>query len=1021
MKFRQHIDKHRLLYIIGILIAFSVGNLIGRSFYHTNDVAPSSNSAAQQLYFAYLQQKIIRERREDKRQDKDVDEEEDEEDDNDAEVINQKENGVYVGDEKDKGAPTLSQKDNKAKLDIVTIVNEPEKTHGDAQNKKSETYPVRKKTFDGVDYRDENVEDNTETNGKEGDNAGEMNKKDEMNKEHNIQGREDEPVTNINGKAEDVNKNEERDKNVESESENKGTQSESKNQIHQDRNINTDEVDEKEEEGGKKSKDKHAQTKDTEDESEKNQIHQDKSKNADSMDENEEKGDEKAETEDKGEIAKKKAESEDKNAESRGENVGSEDENADSEDENAESKNEQSESKDENAESKDEQLESKDEKAETEDENTESKEKNEESEDKNEESEDKNEESEDKNEEGEDKNEESKEKNEESEDKNEESEDKNEESKEKNEESEDKNEESEDKNEESEDKNEESEDKNEESEDKNEESKEKNEESEDKNEESEDKNEESEDKNEESKEKNEESEDKNEESEDKNEESEDKNEESEDKNEESEDKNVESETKNQTHQDKSKNAKNVDENEGEDENAENESKHGEIANKNHKNENIKIKDKRKGDENEDSNQDEKISGKTNAENESEQQKYNNKVYLFEHKNKSVHNDEDEMTNIPETKNAKHKKIFFAKHFPDVKMSKPIFEIIRKKNIQAKEREDRREKRVGERYVHKTISANYAIKVETDSPVDNNPVTNKNEADHEKDDEFDVDDEEKNEISYKTISTLSKGYNQAMVLHKKCSRKYKNMKERKKLILITAFTNPQSINLYSARKQTVEKMKARLMEILNTVQKNLNNQMFESVHIFTPTNDDADYLRKIDFSNSHKLILVAVKKTVTVKLILSYVTKCLKNKYVVMTKPDNLFGKGWENLDFNHLKTEKLLYAVTRHSSKTSCRYSKTQAHCDRRNMYRKSNDVIVFYVHGSFSLKNLQKLRNATLYHVGIENTLIWTFKYDLGYTILNPCRVLFVHHEHCVPLHEEYSEFDFDDMTYVWPSKKLF
>ncbi len=37
-----------------------------------------------------------------------------------------------------------------------------------------------------------------------------------------------------------------------------------------------------------------------------------------------------------------------------------------------------------------------------------------------------------------------------------------------------------------------------------------------------------------------------------------------------------------------------------------------------------------------------------------------------------------------------------------------------------------------------------------------------------------------------------------------------------------------------------------------------------------------------------------------------------------------------------------------------------------------------------------------------MEHILVWMFRKKMGYTVLNPCLTLIVHHQHCVPLREK-------------------
>ena len=196
------------------------------------------------------------------------------------------------------------------------------------------------------------------------------------------------------------------------------------------------------------------------------------------------------------------------------------------------------------------------------------------------------------------------------------------------------------------------------------------------------------------------------------------------------------------------------------------------------------------------------------------------------------------------------------------------------------------------------------------------------------------------------------------------------------------------------------LEARMAEIRECLQRNLNNSMIANVHVLVFGEETIMYLESLKLRNSHKLILHNNAKWPTILDQVMYASKYLHGKMVVMCHQDNYIGKGWGKVNHTLLMRKRLMYALTRHPAPSMCPGSATSFNCRENYTYVGSHDVFVFYVRGPIDRKTFIELdvtRNLNL----MENALMWIFKERLKYTVLNPCKVLIVHHMHCIAIRE--------------------
>lgn len=223
-----------------------------------------------------------------------------------------------------------------------------------------------------------------------------------------------------------------------------------------------------------------------------------------------------------------------------------------------------------------------------------------------------------------------------------------------------------------------------------------------------------------------------------------------------------------------------------------------------------------------------------------------------------------------------------------------------------------------------------------------------------------------------------------------------------IILITHKAYHSNLLYKNQRPPTLNELEDRQHEIETTLQSNLNNDKVAAVHVLYFHPAVGKYLMGAKLKNSKKLILHLTRRDPTVGVNLDYIQKYLKNKYVILLHQDNFLGSGWEDVDLVQMRTQHLMYALTRHSitEKFPCDAAIT-ASCNPGSMYLGSHDTFVFFADKDFSREMLKEL-DIVPSAAGMENVLIWYFRKVLKYKVINPCLKLVVYHSHCIPLREK-------------------
>jgi len=223
-----------------------------------------------------------------------------------------------------------------------------------------------------------------------------------------------------------------------------------------------------------------------------------------------------------------------------------------------------------------------------------------------------------------------------------------------------------------------------------------------------------------------------------------------------------------------------------------------------------------------------------------------------------------------------------------------------------------------------------------------------------------------------------------------------------IVLVTHKAYHSNLLLNGRRPPTVNELSDRQHEIETSLQANLNHPKIAAVHILYFHPAVMSYLHKLKMKNSKKMVLHLTRRDPTVAINLDYIQKYLKNKYVMLMHQDNFLGEGWDEIDFNLLRNQHLMYALTRYSitEKFPCNAALT-ASCNPGSLYLGSHDTFVFYSDKAFP-KNMLKEIDIVPSSAGMENVLIWYFRKELNYRVTNPCLRLKVYHNHCIPIREK-------------------
>eukprot|EP00794_Sanderia_malayensis_P007439 gene7439-8261_t len=176
----------------------------------------------------------------------------------------------------------------------------------------------------------------------------------------------------------------------------------------------------------------------------------------------------------------------------------------------------------------------------------------------------------------------------------------------------------------------------------------------------------------------------------------------------------------------------------------------------------------------------------------------------------------------------------------------------------------------------------------------------------------------------------------------------------------------------------EVFEQRDRELLDVLQKNLNNPIVAAMHILFNNDDVVEYILKQKLRFTCKLVFHKVKGDPTYEDAMLYIGQYLRHRLVVLLNQDVYLGRGWERLDFDRVRKEKIMYALTRHGKKE--RYCSMPDTCSRQTEYSGSHDAFAFVLIQVPKKKDLVGLRHKND-QFGVENLLIDYFSRKLRYS----------------------------------------
>ena len=187
---------------------------------------------------------------------------------------------------------------------------------------------------------------------------------------------------------------------------------------------------------------------------------------------------------------------------------------------------------------------------------------------------------------------------------------------------------------------------------------------------------------------------------------------------------------------------------------------------------------------------------------------------------------------------------------------------------------------------------------------------------------------------------------------------------------------------------------REKEYLTVLQRNLRHDLVHCIHILTTNAEETwQHLKKVDLPKNNNSLLISERKSIEmVQDVFEYISQNLVGRDVMFVNADIWLGSGFDRIDPHVLRTQRIMYALTRQVTE--------EERCGVINMctedkYMGSHDTFLFHVTEALPESAL-KLLNYRISSAGMENVLMWVFKKKLNYCILNPCSILETFHFHC-------------------------
>ncbi|XP_067679676.1 uncharacterized protein [Haliotis asinina] len=196
--------------------------------------------------------------------------------------------------------------------------------------------------------------------------------------------------------------------------------------------------------------------------------------------------------------------------------------------------------------------------------------------------------------------------------------------------------------------------------------------------------------------------------------------------------------------------------------------------------------------------------------------------------------------------------------------------------------------------------------------------------------------------------------------------------------------------------SLSQREARAEEYITGLTRTLLHPHIQDVHLLYDQDLLPDYVRK-KLSNvpfHRKLFFHYLQNTRQAISTFRFAFEKLQGRLVMVTQADVYPERGFDLIDIERLKSERLMYALTRHGRlEESCDMSGD--FCDEGIKFVGSHDTYIFVPHGYIPPSAIKFLSTDTMAW-GIDLVITWVFQNILSFRVLNPCKVVFVYHIHC-------------------------
>ncbi|CAH1801638.1 unnamed protein product [Owenia fusiformis] len=189
---------------------------------------------------------------------------------------------------------------------------------------------------------------------------------------------------------------------------------------------------------------------------------------------------------------------------------------------------------------------------------------------------------------------------------------------------------------------------------------------------------------------------------------------------------------------------------------------------------------------------------------------------------------------------------------------------------------------------------------------------------------------------------------------------------------------------------------RHLEFMGTLQNNLNLDFVEQIHILTNIIDMKIYLENENLDNFDKISVHYIDVGITYRVIMEFISENLVHECVVFMNGDIYLSNEFTRVNSSKMLEKHIAYAITRMGNEMS---GLPFVQCPVENLcvkkYHGSHDAFVFVLEEPFPQDALENL-DYPMNKLGAENVLIWQLEKKMGYTVLNPCKILRIFHNHC-------------------------